>query len=163
MITQEYFPFASKKKKLRLIPLLLPDKKQRPPFQLMFGDDLYGQQEELPDRHAFWVNKIDKHEVSEILSLQNVEKKIMIPYLISYLREHTLRRQRILREFQIIPYLITVVIPEGELTRECYQLLFFICKSNPANKRKCLQFVDRILVEEDKQLILDLLTELLTE
>lgn len=61
--------------------------------------------------NGFWLNKVDRKAINEILSIQNVPVSTWIPYLTCYLTNSDRKRQDMLQQFQFVKHIICRVIP----------------------------------------------------
>jgi hypothetical protein len=65
-----------------------------PPFHLIYKNNFYPTSiEEDASTCGFWLNKVNKLEINEILSLEEVPHQKWIPYLLKYLDSNRKRRQ----------------------------------------------------------------------
>lgn len=102
VLSGKYFPFSSdnSKKLLKLKPLLPFNSLENklPPFHLIYQERFYPTSiEEDATTCGFWLNKVNKLELNEILSLEGVPHQEWIKYLLGYLDCSRKRRQEILQ------------------------------------------------------------------
>lgn len=60
---------------------------------------------------AFFVNKVEKYPINEILSCEGVSEKVWIKYFKEYLNKKGKKGQKILKETQLLKYMVEVILP----------------------------------------------------
>jgi hypothetical protein len=166
LITGRYFPFNEEnaRKKLRLEPLLPSStfENKLPPFHIFFDEEFFPK-EFKGDQSicGFWLNKVSKDEINEILSLESMQCENWIKYLTGYLHTHRHQKQELLRQFGFLKHIVFKVLPLLKNDKEIFTLLFKMITQNSRNRREMAESMGELLRNDNKKDLLDILAEVL--